>query len=259
MHVPFQLISVFTNAAKNCRGNCSAVIELPVPLNVPEMQRIANDFNQPATTFLWKQNGNWFTRWFAPDAEIGLCGHGTAAAVAYLNASENVSLHYSNGQVKGICPTPGTFSIQLNALPVIREIEIPHQLHDGLDIPLTALFETKNKHILLAGNAEAVTSMQPDFAKLRECPFFGYAVTAQGTEVDFVSRTLVPHVQQLEDHATGSSHAALTPFWANQLKKNELTAHQLSPRGGWFNCSLNGDLVTLNGSYRKLAEGRLEL
>ncbi len=97
--------------------------------------------------------------------------------------------------------------------------------------------------------------MRPDFAKLRESEIFGYAVTAPGDQVDFVSRTIVPHVQQLEDHATGSSHAALTPFWAERLNKNQMQALQLSRRGGRFVCSLEGDQVTLEGKFSVLARG----
>ena len=64
--------------------------------------------------------------------------------------------------------------------------------------------------------------MTPDFQKLRTMEMFGYIVTAPSSseEIDFVSRTIIPHVQQLEDPATGSSHAALVPFWANKLNKN---------------------------------------
>ncbi|MGB0178260.1 MAG: PhzF family phenazine biosynthesis protein, partial [Owenweeksia sp.] len=92
-----------------------------------------------------------------------------------------------------------------------------------------------------------------------ESEVFGYVVTAAGNKVDFVSRTLVPHVQQLEDPATGSSHALLTPFWAKRLGKNTLYAHQLSSRGGAFNCTYNDEKVQLNGRFSILATGHFKL
>ena len=84
-----------------------------------------------------------------------------------------------------------------------------------------------------------------------------YSVTALGDEVDFVSRTLIPHVQQLEDPATGSSHAALTPFWRERLKKDRMVAHQLSKRGGKFVCEMENEQVKLTGSFSMLAKGEL--
>jgi len=93
------------------------------------------------------------------------------------------------------------------------------------------------------------------FALLRTSEIFGYAVTALGDESDFVSRTLVPHVHQLEDPATGSSHAALAPFWSKRLNKSKMTAYQLSSRGGKFNIRLENNLVNLSGEFQCLSSG----
>jgi len=48
----------------------------------------------------------------------------------------------------------------------------------------------------------------------------GIIVSARGNDVDFVSRFFGPQVGINEDPATGSSHTALTPYWANELRKN---------------------------------------
>ncbi len=101
--------------------------------------------------------------------------------------------------------------------------------------------------------------MSPNFEILRRSPIFGYAVTSVGDDCDFVSRTLVPHVHQLEDPATGSSHAALAPFWAARFNKTKMTAIQLSKRGGQFHLTLEGKKVKLYGEHYKLNEGKLFL
>ncbi|WP_460545965.1 PhzF family phenazine biosynthesis protein, partial [Echinicola sediminis] len=140
----------------------------------------------------------------------------------------------------------------------VKELKtIPEEIRDGLGIPLKAMYETKNKHIVLAEKEQHILEMQPDFSRLRDSKLFGYAVTAIGDEVDFVSRTLVPHTQSLEDFATGSSHAMLVPFWANRLGKNNFKALQLSSRGGEFQCELQDGTVTLSGEYRLEKEGEL--
>jgi len=260
----FSLIEVFNDPAQGFEGNTSTVVWLEGPLTDDTMQSIAADFNQPATTFLWSadQPGHYHVRWFAPDDEIGLCGHGSLAAVAFLssqhNAADEVALQYRDGTIQGKKTGAQSCNIRLEAIPVTGEVEVSDVLRAGLGVTIQAHYSTDNKDIVLLENEATLKNMKPDFAKLRESDIFGYAVTAPGDTVDFVSRTIVPHVQQLEDHATGSSHAALTPFWANRLNKHQLEAMQLSQRGGVFSCELHNGQVTLGGKYSTLAKGEWE-
>jgi len=259
---PFFLIEVFNDPTINFKGNTSAIIWLQNPLSDQQMQSMAADLNQPATTFLWQaeEDASFHVRWLAPDAEISLCGHGSLAAVAYLAEAQGidgeVSLHYREGQIRAKKMEAKRAAISLQAIPVIKEEKISEVLQAGLGVKITAHFSTNNKNIVLLDNEASLRSMQPDFAKLRESEIFGYSVTAPGNDVDFVSRTLVPHVQQLEDPATGSSHAALAPFWAQRLHKREMLAHQLSRRGGAFGCRVQEEEVTLEGQYQVLAQGQ---
>src|SRR5690606_22536564 len=112
--------------------------------------------------------------------------------------------------------------------------------------------ETGNKHLLITDRESSLRNMEPDFEWLRKSDIFGYAITAPGDQVDFVSRSLVPHVLQLEDHATGSSHAILTPYWAGKLNKQSMKSLQLSPRGGAFHCAILEGKVRLSGEYEIL-------
>ncbi len=145
--------------------------------------------------------------------------------------------------------SPDAISLITDPIPVIKEVLIPNSISDGLGIPLLAMYETGNKHIVLAESETAIRNMVPNFEALRHSEIFGYAVTAPGDRIDFVSRTLVPHVQQLEDHATGSSHAMLAPFWSDRLNKKKMTAHQLSPRGGAFDINLVDGKLILRGEF----------
>lgn len=263
MKAPFFLIEVFNEPALRYKGNTAAVVWLEQAMDDKKMQSVAADFNQPATTFLWPSSriNAFHVRWFAPDEEIGLCGHGSLAAVVFLSmhlaVEDKITLIYREGQIQGEMIAPNTCAIQVRAIPVVSEETIPDVLQAGLGIPVKAYFVTANKHIVLVESENELKDMQPDFAKLRASETFGYAVTAPGNEVDFVSRTLVPHVQQLEDPATGSSHAALAPFWGQRLGKKHMIAHQLSKRGGKFICDLENDHVKLSGSFSVLAKGEL--
>ena len=226
------------------------------------MQRIAADLNQPATTFIARAGNNkhYLVRWFAPDAEIGLCGHGTLAAIAHLgsNAEEIIHLLAGNNELSGTKLQKREACMTLESIPNNGSTATPEGLEEALGVDIAGYYPTSNKDIVLINSEESLITMKPDFQALRKIKVFGYAVTAPGNNVDFVSRTLVPHVQQLEDHATGSSHAALAPFWSERLNKNDLIAIQHSPLGGFFHCAVAGDSTTLSGSFRIIATGELD-
>lgn len=260
---PFALIAVFNDLDNHFKGNTAAVVSMNSPMPDSKMQEMAADFNQPATTFLWPANEEnaYHVRWFAPDGEIDLCGHGSLAAFAFLSNhlkhSNMLTLLYRKGKIKGKRDKEGSCVMFIEAIPVLSEKSVPELLTKALGIPIKACYETSGKQIVLADNEGSIKNMVPDFAMLRQLDAFSYAVTAPGNQVDFVSRTLVPHVKQLEDPATGSSHAALVPFWSDRLHKTHMIAHQLSPRGGKFDCSIDGSEVALKGNYIIIAEGNL--
>jgi predicted PhzF superfamily epimerase YddE/YHI9 len=257
MKVPFTLVAVAVDEKLSFRGNISSVVSLSEPLDEQTLQRIANDLNQPATTFLWKENDKTNVRWFAPDAEIGLCGHGSLAAFSVLQNEQQ--LYSQADTIKGKPLSDNIVEIELSAIPVEIKLEVPSVLTEGLGVEVLEYYETKNKNIVVVENETVLREMKPNFQKLRESKTFGYAVTAKGDEVDFVSRTLVPHVQQLEDHATGSSHAVLAPFWSDRLDKENMNARQLSPRGGAFELSIQGDRIRLTCTNTILGKGEIEV
>lgn len=254
----FRIAAVFINNKLGFKGNPAAVIETTDELPTFEMQQIAAVIDLPATSFLSPTSlpDTYNIRWFAPDEEIGLCGHGAAAAAAYLGQKfpqiATFTLQFGDGKMGVKYEAPNTVSLIMDPIPVIKEVSIPKAISEGLGIPLLAMYETGNKHIILAESESAIRKMEPDFEILRQSEIFGYAVTAPGDQVDFVSRTLVPHVQQLEDHATGSSHAMLAPFWSARLRKNSMTAHQLSPRGGAFKIKMEENKLILSGNFEWL-------
>jgi len=266
MRIDYQIISVFSSKKLGFTGNPAAVILLDSFPSREVMQETARELGQPASTFIVRREGanSYNILWFAPDAEIGLCGHGTAAATVFLGLQKpgegEFKFHYPEGELIGKLNDDQTVTISADAIPVQEELrEIPEALKEGLNIPIKAIYKTSNKHILLTDCEDSVRNMDPDFSRLRDCEIFGYAVTAKGDKVDFVSRTLVPHTKQLEDFATGSSHAMLVPFWSKKLNKKVFNSLQLSERGGAFKCALNNGVVELSGEFLVEKEGRTEV
>ncbi|NMM48158.1 PhzF family phenazine biosynthesis protein [Marinigracilibium pacificum] len=258
-NLQYSIISAFTDN-KDYKGNTTAVVHVTVPLKSEEMQEYARILNQPATTFIYHDefNEEYHLRWFAPDAEIDLCGHGSFGAIPFLlDEPGKVELNFAGGIINGEKYLNNECSIDLDTIESERD-QPPKGLEDALGVKIESYFKTNNKHIVVLESERKVAKMKPDFEQLKKIKVFGYAVTAPGDEVDFVSRTIVPHVQALEDQATGSSHAALFPFWAKNLKKESLTAIQVSQRGGFFKGEVNDGRVLIRSGYRLYSEGNLK-
>ncbi|HET8859758.1 PhzF family phenazine biosynthesis isomerase [Marivirga sp.] len=241
---PFAIVNVFSDSETNVLGNPSAVILLNKDLSVQKLQAIATELQQPATTFLWntKNDSEFKIRWFAPDDEIGLCGHGAMAAAVFLSnqfpkiaANNGFKLVKNEITIEAGRKKDNEHFVILENITRSEQQHPPKGLETALGQKILEYYKTDNKQIVVLANEKSLAEMKPDFESLRKIDIFGYAVTAPSSkEDDFVCRTLVPHVQQLEDHATGSTQAILVDFWANRLNKSQLRSRQLSARGGSF-------------------------
>ena len=108
-------------------------------------------------------------------------------------------------------------------------------------------------------NQQQIEETQPKFSLLKKVDARGLVISAPGDEIDFVSRCFYPEAGIEEDPVTGSAHTMLTPYWANQLNKNELDAHQLSKRGGKLCCSLVKERVLISGESVIYFEGVISI
>jgi predicted PhzF superfamily epimerase YddE/YHI9 len=100
-------------------------------------------------------------------------------------------------------------------------------------------------------------ALKPNFDALNKLDLRGVVVTAEGKEVDFVSRFFAPRYGINEDPVTGSAHCSLTPYWADKLNKTILSARQVSERTGYIECELKGNRVLLSGKAVKYMEGKI--
>ncbi len=254
----FCIVTVFHNLKQGLKGNTAAVLELTSDLSEDNYSQLAEEFNQPATSFIKQEKeGHYQVRWFAPDEEIGLCGHGSLAIAAYLKevkGEDKGILHFADGLIE-VGFDGSDYYMWIEPIEVIAHKAPPQGLEEALGCKIVDYFTTSNKNIVLLKDQSTLKKLKPDFRALAKLEPFGYSVTAPGDSADFVSRTFVPKVKQLEDHATGSSHALLTPFWSERLMKNKMQALQLSPRGGSFTCEIHLNKVLLKGQAKIWARG----
>ena len=130
---------------------------------------------------------------------------------------------------------------------------------DILGIEPLKLLRGKDDYLAVFRNQQQVEEIQPKFSLLKKLDARGLVISSPGDEVDFVSRCFYPEAGIEEDPVTGSAHTMLTPYWATQLNKNELDAHQISKRGGKLNCSLANERVLISGDSVIYFEGTISI
>ncbi len=243
-------------------GNPAGVYLLKKPLPAAEMQRIAAEINLPETSFVWDDGDKSAIRWFTPEREVDLCGHGTLAAAHVMFSLVNPALHdicfrSASGDlyVKRDDDSFGRLSLDFPSLPA-EQIAIPAPIAALLGVEIEQLWQAKSLLVVLA-NEQQVQQLQPDIVALIAYTGRGVIVTAPGDQVDFVSRYFT--LGSNEDPVTGSAHCTLMPYWVARLGRASLHARQISARGGELFCTLAGDRTLIAGDARIFLKGEISL
>lgn len=256
-----RLYQIDAFATRVFEGNPAAVCPLDAWLDDAVMQAIAAENNLSETAFFVQTDRGYRLRWFAPLAEVDLCGHATLASAFVLfellgYAKSEILFETRSGDLvvrKQGCQ----LSMDFPAQPPVP-CAAPAALLAGLGRqPLEVL--QADDYIAVFGSEDDIRAIKPDFAKLAELDLRGVAVTAPGREVDFVSRFFGPKVGIPEDPVTGSAHCELAPYWQAKLGKNTFSARQLSRRGGEVGCEVSGARVILTGSAVKFMAATIEI
>ncbi|MEO6255697.1 MAG: PhzF family phenazine biosynthesis protein [Sphingomicrobium sp.] len=257
-NIPFFQVDAFADAPFT--GNPAAVMPLERWLDDGVMQSIAAENNLAETAFTVASDGDemdYELRWFTPTVEVNLCGHATLASAHVLMGGPRVR-----------------FATRSGILTVTREddllaLDLPASEVESADLPeLTRALgvtgetflsrEGNGNAIILLGDEAAVRAVEPDFAALAKLPFL-VSVTAPGDEQDVASRVFAAYHGIPEDPVTGSAHAALTPFWARRLGRDQFIALQASARSGVLHCRLAGNRVILGGRCTTVIVGNFQL
>lgn len=252
MVIRFQHVDAFTDHpfAGNPAGVC--LLEQEVPADW--MQRAAAEVNLSETAFVRRRSdGDFDLRWFAPVAEVELCGHATLATahtlweLGELETSAAARFHTKSGLLTA---TRHAEWIELDfpASSVVPE-EPPAGLLDALGCRAVFVGKTRFDFLIEVAEEASVRSATPDFDTLKGLGVRGVMITARSENpgVDFVSRFFAPGIAVDEDPVTGSAHCALAPYWQAKLGKTELVGHQVSLRGGVVRCRVAGERVLLRG------------
>ncbi len=249
MELTVYQINAFSNQISG--GNPACIIPLETWLPTETMLAVAKKNGFPETAFFIELKNTIQLRWFTPEIEMDLCGHATLAAahclVSHLGYSKkNISFDTQSGLLN-VNFSKGVYHMDLPARKG-KLATIPPNISIALSMAPKEVYKARD-YLLVYDNQSEIEKIKVNrkaFDLINMDPG-GVIVTAPGNEVDFVSRFFTPQASILEDPVTGSAHCSLIPYWSKRLQKKEMTAKQLSMRGGEIGCKNNGIRVIVSG------------
>jgi PhzF family phenazine biosynthesis protein len=261
--VPIFAVDAFT--AEPFRGNPAAVCLLPEPRDERWLRAVAAEMNLSETAFLLPEGDGFRLRWLTPTVEVDLCGHATLASAHVLwqerraDRGAAIRFHTRSGTLTAR-QHPEGIALDFPATPA-TQAEPPAGLLDAIGVRPRYVGKTRFDCFIEADSEATVRKLRPDFRRLGEADVRGTIVTARSDDphFDFVSRFFCPGVGVDEDPATGSSHCALGPFWAERLGRKALAGYQASARGGFIRVEVQGERVQLIGRAVTVWRGTLEV
>lgn len=245
-----QLYQVDAFAENIFEGNPAAVIPLEKWLPDSVLQKIALENNLSETAFFISTASGFHIRWFTPLAEVDLCGHATLATSHVLFHHLNFvgkEIHFESRS--GILKVKKEGDLIVLDFPAsfVTKVEIPSNLAQAFNIQPEKCFKGREDLMLIFENESDIQNLKPDFQKIAESETRGIIATAKSEKFDFVSRFFAPAVGVNEDPVTGSAHTMLIPYWSEVLNKSNMTAKQISSRGGILQCKNSGERVEIGG------------
>ena len=259
MELEVYFVDSFTS--KVFGGNPAGVVFHENELDHDLMQNIAAENNLSETAFVHTSNNNRI-KFFTPELEVDLCGHATlASAFTYFNflntSSDEIVFQANRSQIKAVKSNNGiTLSLPKDEPMKVNDISA---FTEALNAKVLEVYRGIDDFVAILENEEAVANNNPNFSQIKHMDSRGLIVTAKGSEVDFVSRWYGPQTGIDEDPVTGSAHALLATYWSNIFNKNDLTAKQLSKRGGQLHCSVKEEKVDITGQAKLYLRGTLQL
>ncbi|TAI47440.1 PhzF family phenazine biosynthesis protein [Flagellimonas allohymeniacidonis] len=259
-----KLYQIDAFASEVFTGNPAAVCVMDSWLKDETMQKIAQENNLAETAFTVKEGSQYILRWFTPETEVDLCGHATLATAYvlfnYYQVHENTIRFFSprSGELLVEQGDDGSMSMNFPA-DDLKKIENVAAINEAIGkVPLET-FKGKTDYMVVYSSQEEIANIAPNFFLLDQLDCRGVIVTAPGEKVDFVSRFFAPQCGVPEDPVTGSAHTTMTPYWAKKLGKKELTAKQISKRGGNLLCEYLENRVKISGRAIPYLIGEIEI
>ncbi len=268
MKIKTFIVDSFTNTP--FKGNPAGVCLLETSIAADIMQSIATELNVSETAFLLQTENNHFSiRYFTPTVEIDFCGHATLAASKIIldtlnhetvdfTTHKGLQLHATleDEYIKMLFPLYETTAYSPN-----------QQLQDafGLKDIISARFSKELDMVIIeVKDKQTLLNIDPNYQKAIESSdtIKEVVITSRSgdSEYDFYSRCFCPWIGINEDPVTGASHSVLAKYWSDILRKKEMSAFQVSNRGGFLKLKIISDTaLEVRSNARIILEGKINL
>ncbi|MBX2817988.1 MAG: PhzF family phenazine biosynthesis protein [Saprospiraceae bacterium] len=243
-------------------GNPAAVCVIDEWLDAALMQDIAAENNLAETAFLVPGQSHYEIRWFTPTVEVDLCGHATLASAlvlfdCYGLTGDHVQFHSPRSGLLAVRKEGDMLFLDFPTDNLTRVDHGVSEFSSCIGIKPIEVYKGKTDYIAVVQSEADVRTIQPNFQAISRLDARGLIVTAPGDEVDFVSRFFAPQSGVPEDPVTGSAHTSLTPLWSTKLGKTDMSAKQLSARGGALSCRNRQSRCHIGGHARLYLVGEI--
>lgn len=265
--VPYFHVDAFTH--RPLAGNQAAVMMLEAWPDDATLQAIGAENMFAETAYLVPDHtgaADFELRWFTPAVEVAMCGHATLASGHVVLSQDpmrgRVTFRTRKAGILEVTRDGDAYVLSLPVVPTAPGSFDAAAALLGAAVP-DEVWQAPGYNLFVYASAAEVEALAPDFKALLAFGEDQFIATAPGaghaSGADVVSRVFVPGGGIDEDAATGSAHAALTPFWAARLGQASFAAHQASARGADFTCRLDGNRALLGGGCVTVVEGLFRL
>jgi PhzF family phenazine biosynthesis protein len=259
-----RIVQVDAFTATPFTGNPAAVCILAAPADEIWMQQVATEMNLSETAFLLPESDGYRLRWFTPAVEVKLCGHATLASAhvlwedGHLPTGAVARFHTLSGLLTATHEDDGWITLDFPSQPSMP-IATPAGLTEALGAEPISVGKNGSDILVELASEREVRELRPDVTRLLAIQARGIIVTSRSESgtYDFISRFFAPAVGVPEDPVTGSAHCCLAPFWAERLRRNEMTGYQASARGGVVRVRTAGERVLISGQAVTTLRGEL--
>ena len=259
----FQVDSFTLEAFK---GNPAGVCITKNALDEALMFAIAAEMAVSETAFLSLSDSR--LRWFTPQVEVKLCGHGTLAVVhvlkekGLLGVGDELAFNTLSGALR-VKIENNHIEMDFPAARLDFDASVDEQMLAFLGLSAAQVvshscFDSKN--LIEIVSEQTLLALKPNYDGLKQLPGRGVLVTAKSAseDVDFISRYFAPWVGINEDPVPGSAPCALAVYWGDTLQITKLKGYQASERGGFVDVErLPNQRVKLMGQAVTVLKGTM--
>ena len=259
MKLDIYQVDAFTSDIFN--GNPACVVPLDKWISNEILLKIAQENAVAETAFYVKNNDKYHLRWFTPEIEMDLCGHATLATAHVIYSilglkKEKIVFETLSGDLI-VKIKDHLYVMNLpSRMPLPKKL--PKNIYDSLNIKPLEVYKARD-YLLLFNSERDVKNIKinNELFNKKNLGTGGVICTSRSNNHDFVSRVFFPQASILEDPVTGSAHCSLVPFWSDRLGKNELTARQISSRGGNLKCFNRDNRIEICGDAKTYLIGQI--